>query len=126
VRCGCFATRNGPVRAAPVEGMLEGVILLLLAEHPLHGYELLRQITGEGLMAGSAHPGRVYETLARLASAGCVSTKREPNLLGPERLRHTLTANGVRRLARWIVALEQSHERVTRFLKRYQNIKEAS
>jgi len=106
--------------------MLEGAILLLLAERPLCGYELLRQITADDLLAGSAHPGRVYETLARLAAGGCVSTNREPNLLGPERLRHTLTAEGVRRLARWIVALEQSHERVTRFLKRYQNIKEAS
>jgi PadR family transcriptional regulator PadR len=126
VRCGCFAHPNRAVRAAPIEGMLEGVILLLLAERPLYGYELLREITTERLIAGSVHPGRTYETLARLAAMGCVRTKREQNLLGPERHRHTLTTDGVRRLARWILAFEQSHERVTRVLKRYQNMQEAS
>ncbi|MHB1486261.1 MAG: hypothetical protein ACYCS7_00935 [Acidimicrobiales bacterium] len=67
-RCGCLNPgRTAPPRAAPVEGMLEAVVLLACAEGPRYGYELGPWLAEEGLVPGTVSPGRPYETLASLA-----------------------------------------------------------
>src|SRR5205823_2008328 len=61
--------RRGDVRTA---------VLTLLAERPMHGYEIIQEITerSDGLWRPS--PGSVYPTLQLLADEDLVSTSEEP------------------------------------------------
>ena len=61
--CGCSCDCGGArseERAVPVEGMLEAVLLLLLAETPRYGYEVWGLLAEEELLAGRVYPGRIY------------------------------------------------------------------
>ncbi|GGP47931.1 PadR family transcriptional regulator [Saccharothrix coeruleofusca] len=73
--------RRGNVRAA---------LLALLAERPMHGYEMIQEIgqRTDGLWRPS--PGSVYPTLQLLADEGLVSASEEP---GGKKL-FTLTGTG--------------------------------
>ncbi|WP_367136415.1 PadR family transcriptional regulator [Saccharothrix sp. HUAS TT1] len=73
--------RKGNVRAA---------VLTLLAERPMHGYEMIQEISGrtDGLWRPS--PGSVYPTLQMLADEGLVASSEEA---GGKKL-FTLTETG--------------------------------
>ncbi|MEU4739851.1 PadR family transcriptional regulator [Actinosynnema sp. NPDC023658] len=73
--------RKGNVRAA---------VLTLLAERPMHGYEMIQEISGrtDGLWRPS--PGSVYPTLQMLADEGLVASTEEA---GGKKL-FTLTETG--------------------------------
>jgi DNA-binding PadR family transcriptional regulator len=58
-------SRRGDVRAA---------ILALLAERPMHGYEMIQEITDRSGGYWRPSPGSVYPTLQLLADEGLVST----------------------------------------------------
>jgi DNA-binding PadR family transcriptional regulator len=58
--------RRGDVRAA---------ILTLLAERPMHGYEMIQEITERSGRFWKPSPGSVYPTLQLLADEGLISTE---------------------------------------------------
>lgn len=63
-----FAGRRRPVR----RGDLKYVILGLLADEPMHGYEVIRRLEEESAGLYSPSPGSVYPTLQMLEDEGYV------------------------------------------------------
>jgi DNA-binding PadR family transcriptional regulator len=72
--------RRGDVRAA---------ILALLAERPMHGYEVIRELSERTGGAWEPSPGSVYPTLQMLEDEGLVSVEEADG-----RKRYTLTEEG--------------------------------
>jgi len=77
---------------ARVERFSEPALLLLLREHPAHGYELL----------------------------GLVTSRWEAGEPGPAKRTYELTTEGKRLLDEWAAALARSRERIETFLERYE------
>jgi len=68
-------------------------LLLLLAESPSHGYELVERLTAFGLSDG--RPGSLYRDLRRLEDAGLVRSYWEASQVrGPARRIYELTRPG--------------------------------
>ena len=84
--------------------MQQEVVLAMLAKEPSHGYELrarLRQALGP--LGEAMNPGQVYVTLARLETAGLVSSERSPGLADrPDRKVYELTPAGQERVGEWL------------------------
>lgn len=70
-------------------GDVRVAILALLAEHPMHGYQLIREITERTGGAWKPSPGSVYPTLQLLADEGLVVAAEDG-----ERKSYSLTAAG--------------------------------
>jgi DNA-binding PadR family transcriptional regulator len=78
---------------------VELVVLGLLAEEPLHGYELIERYRSRG-MSMWAEVGRasVYQALRRMEAAGLVSGKAQEGDEGPDRRVYRITRTGRDRL----------------------------
>lgn len=125
----CRAGRRGgrPVTISvdQVEGglprnFLRPCALLLLAEAPRHGYDLLSQL-GE-LGVGSTDPGGLYRLLRALEREGLVASRWETSAAGPARRNYEITAEGVDWLHAWAGALAESRRIVGLFLERYASL----
>jgi DNA-binding PadR family transcriptional regulator len=55
---------------------VRAAVLLLLAEEPLHGYQLIQQIGERSNGAWSPSPGSVYPVLAQLEDEGFITIER--------------------------------------------------
>ena len=75
------------------------VVLGLLAEEPLHGYELIERFRSRALGRWT-EVGRasVYQSLKRLEDAGVVEGRGEPGVGGPDRRVYRITRPGRDRL----------------------------
>ncbi|MEY2937096.1 MAG: hypothetical protein RL033_7845 [Pseudomonadota bacterium] len=79
-------------------GVPEILILRLLADREMYGYELVQAIeaaTGEAIKLGE---GVVYPVLHALEESGCLRSKRKP-VNGRTRVYYSVTAAGKKRLA---------------------------
>lgn len=70
-------------------GDIRAAILALLAEQPMHGYQIIREITDRSEGAWHPSPGSVYPTLQQLADEGLVKTEESEG-----RRVHELTDDG--------------------------------
>jgi PadR family transcriptional regulator, regulatory protein PadR len=96
---------------------LRAVLLLLLAEGPAHGYELLEQATELGV--DRADPGGLYRCLRAMEQDGLVSSCWEPSPNGPARRTYDLTEEGLDWLHVWAGALSDVHRHLGGYLQRY-------
>lgn len=93
------------VRGRPLEhGDLRLLLLVLIAERPRHGYELMRQIAAlfKGLYTPSA--GAIYPALAQLEAAGWVHTDLDAGRSAIRSLplaATTLHSNAMRSMPHW-------------------------
>lgn len=94
--------------------------LLLLAESPNHGYELLAQLGELGL--GSTDPGGLYRLLRGMERDGLVESSWETSENGPARRRYEITGDGREWLHAWAGALAESRRIVSSFLDRYDTL----
>ncbi|MEL6448856.1 MAG: helix-turn-helix transcriptional regulator [Pseudomonadota bacterium] len=88
-------------------GVPELLLLRLLSQREMYGYELVRQIqlvTGEAIKLGE---GVIYPSLYALEKAGALKAKRR-KVGARERVYYSATAKGRKRLAR----LETDWERI--------------
>lgn len=92
---------------------LRPILLLLLAEGPSHGYDLLEQTVELGLER--TDPGGLYRTLRAMEQEGLATSWWEPSESGPARRTYTLTAEGLD----WLHASAGSLRQVVRDLHRY-------
>jgi PadR family transcriptional regulator, regulatory protein PadR len=102
---------------ARVERFGEPALLLLLAERPTHGYELLERLpplVGEERV----DVGNVYRVLRALEEEGLVTSERSGDLPGPAKRTYELTADGRALLAAWVEALERLRGDLTELLER--------
>jgi len=104
----------GPGRAL---SRLEPWLLLLLAESPAHGYELLERLDALPV-APSADPGHLYRTLRRLKEQGLVTSEWHVPQAGPARHTYTLSADGLRALDAWAGHIRAALTRLEGFLER--------
>jgi DNA-binding PadR family transcriptional regulator len=85
-------------------GLVQEVVLALLAKEPSHGYELrarLREALGP--VGDAMNAGQIYVTLGRLEKGGFVSCEREPGLPDrPDRKVYALTLSGQQRVSEWL------------------------
>ena len=104
---------------ARVERFAEPALLLLLREHPAHGYDLLErlpELTGEARV----EMGNLYRLLRGLEGEGLVTSEWDDSSAGPAKRRYAITPAGEQLLDRWAEALRRSQLRTDRFLARYE------
>ena len=77
--------RGGPGPGAPFgrgrgraqRGDVRTAILLLLADQPMHGYQIMQAMSDRTGGAWHPSPGAIYPTIAQLEDEGLVTTKEE-------------------------------------------------
>jgi PadR family transcriptional regulator, regulatory protein PadR len=97
---------------------LRPCLMLLIAERPSHGYDLLERLEELGL--GATDPGGLYRTLRAMEREGLVTSEWETSSAGPARRKYMLTDEGADWLYAWAGALRESRRLLTRFLERYE------
>jgi DNA-binding PadR family transcriptional regulator len=82
---------------------VEVVVLGLLAEEPMHGYELLERMNDRG-MSHWAEVARasVYQAMRRLEDEGSITSKLEDGTEGPDRRVYRIARSGRDRLRRGV------------------------
>ena len=93
------------------------LLLLLLAEGPSHGYELLEQVRRAGVR--NADAGGLYRSLRAMEQEGFVRSWWEPSQAGPARRSYTLTAEGRTALDASVASLREVHRLVGRMVERH-------
>lgn len=115
---------SGPPSWDEVQGglprsYLRPCLLLLIAEQPSHGYDLLERLENLGL--GATDPGGLYRTLRAMEREDLVTSRWETSAAGPARRTYALTSDGMDWLHAWAGALRESRRYLSRFLQRYES-----
>ena len=93
-------------------------VLLLLREHPAHGYDLLERLRIFGFPP--TDPGRLYRALRALEDDGLVHSAWEPSETGPNRRIYELTRAGMEELHQHAGTIAATTAALDRFLTRYE------
>jgi PadR family transcriptional regulator PadR len=96
---------------------LRPCLLLVLAEGPSHGYDLLEHVAALGLER--ADPGGLYRTLRAMEQDGLVQSWWEHSDAGPPRRTYELTDEGLDWLHAWAGTLREVHRLLGGYLDRY-------
>lgn len=96
------------------------VLLLLLAEGPSHGYELLEHVRRAGVR--NADAGGLYRSLRAMEQEGLVSSWWEPSQAGPARRSYILTPEGRQALDGSVSALRDVLRLVSAIVERHDEI----
>jgi PadR family transcriptional regulator, regulatory protein PadR len=92
-------------------------LLLLLAESPAHGYELIEQLRPFGFEIND--PAAIYKSLRQMEEEGLVSSTWEMSPRGPARRVYSLTSDGRDQLAAWALTLAKNREILGHYLGRF-------
>jgi poly-beta-hydroxybutyrate-responsive repressor len=112
---------DGAAPALP-RNFLRPCLLLLLREHPAHGYELLERLGAFGF--DRSDPGGLYRTLRALEDDGLVHSAWEKSAAGPDRRIYELTRAGGEELHRQAKALAAGRDVLAAFVSRYEEFVE--
>src|ERR1700677_4965798 len=83
-------------------GVVQEVVLAMLAKEPSHGYELRARLRDAlGPVGEAMNAGQIYVTLGRLEKAGLVTCDLEAGQ-GPDRKVYAVTAAGQERVSAWL------------------------
>ncbi len=100
--------------------LLRPCLLLLLAERPGHGYDLVERLKPFGFDWGG--PGPLYQTLRRLEEAGLVVSNWDASAAGPARRTYELTDEGWEALAGSAEGLDRLSARIDEYRARYRRV----
>jgi DNA-binding PadR family transcriptional regulator len=107
-----------PCMGATLDKLIQPTVLSILAEGPLHCYELARQVSLLQQFADTPPDiSGVYRTLKILESRGLVTSDWDHSHWGHSRRLFTITDRGWRSLANWNVALNNYHKTIGKLLK---------
>jgi len=110
-RCGC-----------QVRGFIQPRLLLLLAQKPTHGYELmdaLRSVQGDENLSD---PGLLYRTLRQFEVEGLVTSLWDTGGHGPARRVYHLTDTGREYLDVWAAGIRATRDRLEQFLAEHESL----
>lgn len=82
----------GKQQSEMLKGVLEGIVLAILAVRPAYGYEITARLRDEGF--SDIAEGTVYALLLRVEQRGLVDVEKVPSEKGPPRKVYTLNARG--------------------------------
>ncbi len=97
-------------------GYLRPCLLLLIAEEPAHGYDLLDRLDALGAPAIDA--GTLYRTLRAMERGSLVESRWEVSPTGPARRTYRITAAGDRELSAWVEILTEGQRSIEAYLRR--------
>jgi PadR family transcriptional regulator PadR len=83
-----------------LKGSIQTIILALLADTPLHGYALAKEIERRSEDALTFGEGTIYPALKALERQGFISSAWENPDVGPARKVYSLTSEGTKELLR--------------------------
>ena len=75
-----------------LKGILEGIVLAMLAGRPTYGYEITAGLREQGF--SDIAEGTVYALLIRIEQRGFVDVEKVPSEKGPPRRVYSLNAKG--------------------------------
>ena len=75
-----------------LKGVLEGIVLAILASRPAYGYEITAWLRDQGF--AEIAEGTIYALLIRIEQRGFVDVEKVPSEKGPPRKVYTLNALG--------------------------------
>lgn len=93
-----------------LKGVLEPMVLALLARRPAYGYEITAWLREHGF--ADIAEGTVYAVLVRIEQRGQVDIERVPSQQGPPRKVYTINAAGQGALAEFWRAWGELSERL--------------
>lgn len=82
----------GKQQTEMLKGILEGMVLAILAGRPAYGYEITSWLRERGF--DDIAEGTVYALLVRIEQRGLVDVEKVPSEKGPPRKVYTLSATG--------------------------------
>jgi PadR family transcriptional regulator PadR len=100
---------------------LQPCLLLLIAESPAHGYDLLERLTAFGF---ERDPGGLYRALRSMEGEGLVHSEWQVSSVGPGRRHYQLTGRGHEQLQAWAEGLVETRQVVETYLERYNAVEE--
>lgn len=101
---------------------LRGFLLLLLAEHPAHGYDLVERLQLLGVHV--EEPAAVYKALRHMDQERLTTSAWKLSSHGPTRRVYALTPAGRAQLDEWVLLVKQSRDTLGRCLERYNDLNE--
>ncbi|RJP34908.1 MAG: PadR family transcriptional regulator [Actinobacteria bacterium] len=101
---------------------LRPVVMLLLAEQPMHGYELMGRLKEFGIGQGGMDPSLLYRLLRFLERAGMAESTLDDSGAGPARKVYNLTPEGMEVLDMWAANLEEVSDLLKKFKGRYDKL----
>jgi DNA-binding PadR family transcriptional regulator len=110
-------TEDGWQVRARVERFAEPALLVVLAERPTHGYELLDRLPAL-VGAERVDVGNLYRFLRALEDEGLVTSEWSAELPGPAKRTYALTDDGRTLLDAWLGALGELRASLNGFLAR--------
>ncbi|MGW5074345.1 PadR family transcriptional regulator [Rhodococcus sp. NPDC004095] len=75
-----------------LKGVLEGIVLAILAVRPAYGYEITARLREQGF--ADIAEGTIYALLVRVEQRDLVDVEKVPSEKGPPRKVYTLNARG--------------------------------
>jgi PadR family transcriptional regulator PadR len=101
---------------------LKPVVLLLLAESPYHGYELMTRLKDFGIDHTNMDPSILYRLLRNIEREGLAESSLNDSGSGPARKVYTLTPEGREVLEIWAANIEGIVAFLGEFKARYERL----
>lgn len=112
--------RADRVQSGWPRGFPRPCLLLLIAERPAHGYDLLERLAE--LEAPAIDAGTLYRTLRAMEREGLVESRWDVASAGPARRVYRITRVGRAELATWTDLMADSQRAITGYLQRYASL----
>lgn len=100
---------------------LQPCLLLLIAESPAHGYDLLERLAEFGF---ERDPGGLYRALRTMEGDGLVRSEWQLSSVGPGRRHYEVTSRGHEQLQAWADGLLATRHVVEAYIQRYTAVEE--
>jgi DNA-binding PadR family transcriptional regulator len=97
--------------------VLRGFLLLLLAQRPAHGYDMVERLQGLGVHV--EEPAAVYKALRHMDQEHLVTSAWKLSSHGPTRREYALTPEGREQLDEWVRMVKLSRDTLDRCLEQY-------
>lgn len=108
------------MHGSEVRNLLHPFLLLLVREHPGHGYDLINRLALLGV--ADVEPGHVYRVLRHLERERLLDSVWVTSAAGPARRRYELTAKGLADLEAWMYRLAQLRDVAGACLERWEMV----